>query len=219
MSGLLLKELMIFKSGWKSYALLIAVYAVISLSGSISFLSALVSVLMVTIPMGSFSADETVRWDAYAAAMPGGRRAIVKAKYQYTFLTAGAVFVLLCLVNLLAVLFDKTGGNGYGELVYDALMYVLITVSVSLVMLPLLFKYGAQKARLMQGLIFGIIFAAFAMGMVILGMTGSTIADAVRELFPSLAPTLLTVALAVVMGLAITVSYRISCRIYGKKEF
>ena len=120
MNGLLLKDLLILKANWKTYAFLVAFYAAFAFGGNPTFFSTMLAVILMICPMTSFSADELARWDQYAAALPGGRRAVVRAKYQLLFLILGGAFVLSCAVNLLVSLFGR-GESTFGELALAAL--------------------------------------------------------------------------------------------------
>lgn len=101
MNGLLRKELLLLKSSGKTYIFLILFYAVFSLFSNSTMFSALATLILVLLPLTSFSLDELARWDKFAAALPGGRRAVVKSKYQFLFLTLAGALVLSFLVGVL----------------------------------------------------------------------------------------------------------------------
>lgn len=219
MSGLLLKELLIMKGTWKTYLFLLVFYAVFSFVGNPTFFASMVVVILMMLPLSSVAADEQARWDIYAATLPDGRRAVVRAKYQFAFLTLGAAFVISCLVSLLVVLFDRASGNEYLDFVVTSLVSVAVGLLANLILYPLLFKYGSQKARIMMGLVFGVVVAAVAIGIGILSFSNSTFFDVVRMVSSVLSPMLTIAAVVVLLGLATVISYRISQRIYRKKEF
>lgn len=219
MSGLLRKDLLIFKNGWKMYALLIVFFAVFSFAGNPTYFSSMMVLILMMQPLSSFSSDELARWDSFAVTLPGGRCAIVKSKYQLLFLVIGAAFVLACLVDLLIIFFDRAEGMSCLELVIVSLACAVTGLLLNLILYPFLFKFGSQKARLILGLVFGIVFAGAAMGMVILSFSGSTVADVIAAATPYVTPILLTAAVVVLMVSATIISYRISRRIYDKKEF
>lgn len=219
MSGLLLKDLLIFRNGWKLYALLVVFFGVFSFAGNSTHFSSMMTFILMMQPLSSFSSDELARWDKYAAALPGGRKRIVTSKYQLLFLVIGAAFVLTCLVDLLVILFDRAEGMSGLELVVVSLTCALVGLLLNLILYPFLFKFGSQKARLILGLAFGIVFAGAAMGMVILSFSGSTIADVIAEIVLYVSPVLLAAAIVVLLALVLAASYWISCRIYEKKEF
>lgn len=215
MSGLLLKELMIFKKGWKPYAFLVVFYAVFSLMGNPTFFSGMMALILLMIPMSSFSADELARWDAFAAALPGGRRAVVKAKYQFLFLALGGAFAVSCLVNLLISLVVREANGTFPELVIAALACTAVCLLIDCIFCPLLFRYGSQKSRVMLAVLFAAVFAVFGMGTVIFSFSGRTPLD----LFQGISPVAAAAAAIVLLAAAVVISYRVSCRIYEKKEF
>ena len=72
MTGLILKDALVLKKSLKSYLLLLAVYAVLTVPGlfSISFVAAFLEVIAMMLPMSAFAFDEQAHWDRYAAALP-----------------------------------------------------------------------------------------------------------------------------------------------------
>ena len=219
MSGMLLKELLVMKGTWKIYLFMILFYAVFSFVGNPTFFASMVVVLAMMLPMSSVAADEQARWDIYAAVLPGGRSAVVRAKYRFTFLTWGAAFVISCLVSLLVVAFGRARGNEYLDFVVTSLVCAAVGLLADLILYPLLFKYGSQKARILMGVIFGALIAAVAMAIVFLSFSGSTFFDVALMTGDLLSPVLLIAAAAALLALATVVSYRTSQRIYTKKEF
>lgn len=219
MSGLLLKELQIMKGTWKTYLFLLLFYAVFSFVGNPTFFASMVAVILMMLPLSSVAADEQARWDIYAATLPNGRRAVVRAKYQFSFLTLGAAFVLSCLVSFLVVVLGRASGNEYLDFVVTSLVSVAVGLLANLILYPLLFKYGSQKARIVMGLVFGIVIAAVAIGIVFLSFSNSTFFDVVLVASPVFSPTILVAAAVALLAIATVVSYGISQRIYGKKEF
>lgn len=211
MNGLLLKDLLILKANWKTYAFLVAFYAAFAFGGNPTFFSTMLAVILMICPMTSFSADELARWDQYAAALPGGRRAVVRAKYQLLFLILGGAFVLSCAVNLLVSLFGR-GESTFGELALAALACAAVGLLLNSVLYPLLFKYGSQKSRIVLA---AVVAAAFGVGALILAFSGRAPAD----LLAGVSPFAAAAGAVVLLAAAVLISYRVSCRIYGKKEF
>ena len=215
MNGLLLKELLILKKGWKPYAFLIAFYAVFSFTGNPTFFSGMMALILLMIPLSSFAADELARGDAFAAALPGGRRAVVRAKYQFLFLASGGAFVLSCLVNLAISLAVREESGTFPELVIAALACTAVCLLINCIFYPLIFKYGSQKSRIMLAALFAAVFAVFGMGAVIFSCSGRTPLD----LLTGVSPFAAAVGTVVLIAAAVVISYRFSCRIYDRKEF
>lgn len=212
MNGLLLKDLLILKTNWKTYTFLAVFYAAFAFVGNPSFFSAMLTVILMICPLSSFSTDELARWDKFAAALPGGRRAVVRAKYQFLFLVLGGAFVLSCAVNLLVSLFGRGEDSTFLELMLAALACAAVGLLLNSVLYPFLFKYGSQKSRIMLGIVVAV---AFGMGVFILAVSGRTATD----LLTGISPLAAAAGAVVLLAAAVVISYRVSRRIYDKKEF
>ncbi len=210
MSGLLKKDLLLLKAGWKSYALMVMVYAVCGFAANPGFFSAMMSVMLLVLPLNAFSADEQSKWDGYAAALPGGRRAMVRSRYQLVLLVAAAVFVLSLVMN--GIIAWKEG-LPYGELVFAALVTVAVGLLADCIICPLMFKYGVAKGRVVM-----LIGVGAVVGLVIIVSTMS-FGGSVWRAFTGGGQALLIVLLLAVMIAAPIVSYRCSLKICEKKEY
>lgn len=216
MSGLLWKDLLIWKAGWKTYAFLMALYGVLAVMGTPTSFSFFLAVVLMICPVSSFASDELARWDGFAAVLPGGRRAVVRAKYQFLLLIYGGVFLVSCVINGVIALVQRGDSVGFLALVAAAAACCGVCLLINCVFYPLLFKFGSQKSRLMLAAVFGLLFAVIGLGYLVLGQAGLSL---VTEQLPGFAPVWLLLGVVVLLCAAFAVSYRISCRIYEKKEF
>lgn len=214
MNGLLKKDLLVLKGNGKAYAFLLLFYVVFSFFSSSTFFSSMVMIFLVILPLSSFSTDELARWDKFAAALPGGRRAVVKSKYQFLFLTLAGMVVLSGVINLFIFLLDREGGSFF-KMMLTALVCAGIGLLVNCLFYPFLFKYGAQKGRIFLLLTAGIIGALFAVSVVILIQDKGTL---LHMLF-ALSPVVIIASAVVLLAAAAVISYCVSLRIYDKKEF
>ncbi|MGM9606654.1 MAG: ATP-binding cassette domain-containing protein [Oscillospiraceae bacterium] len=155
------------------------------------------------------------RWDAFAAALPGGKRAVVKAKYQFLFLAFGGAFVLSCLVNLVISFAVREENGTFPELVAAALACTAVCLLIDCIFYPLLFRYGSQKSRIVLAAVFGAVFAVFAVAALLFSFSGGTPLD----LLTGASPFAVAAGAVVLLAAAVVISYRVSCRIYDKKEF
>lgn len=210
MNGLLKKDLLLVKASGKTYLFLILFYTAFSLFSSSSLLFTVITLIVVMLPLSSFSLDELARWDQFAAALPGGRRAVVRSKYQLLFLTCAGALIFSVLVSLLIHFFGREGA-ALPELMASALGCTAAGLLVSLLLYPFLFKYGTQKARLFLALAVGVIFAALAIGVLLFQTAGFRLA-------PRISPAVAAAAAAAVLAAAV-ISYRVSRRVYDRREF
>lgn len=214
MKGLIYKDILSMRRLAGSYLVFFLVYGSLAITGvfNIGVLGGMVVLMGMMVPMSSISMDDASGWARFAVATPVGRTGIVRGKYLFTLL------VLLCATVVVGLLLTGSALLGLSEdTPLDCLLITLACTGVSLVMdavlLPLLFKYGSEKARIVNMGIFLVVFG----GIVLLGGAASHGLP-----LPVPAPWLIRalpglLALAAVGGFLL--SYFISLGIYEKKEF
>ena len=210
MMGLVKKDFYLAAGLARSYLIVAAIFLVLSLAGiyEFSFLSSFMSLLCIMLPVNVFSYDEQAKWDKYAAALPGGRRAVVQARYVFTLIVSVGAVVLGGAVGAAACLLDPTEGETLWEMVLSTAAGGSVGILLNAVMLPLMFKFGVQKGRLYLALVLAILFGAFLGGV-------AALASAVQE--PS-ALILPLAAIPVAGLLALVPSYLLSLRVFRKKD-
>ena len=212
MSGLVFKDLMILRKQGKAYLLILGVYAALALAGvfDYSIISSMMVVLLMMMPMATFSYDDLARWDKYAASMPVGRAGIVKSKYITTIVITGGAAVLCLAVNIIIT------AVGLDEMSFGVLSLALvgcldIGLLINAVVLPLMFKYGAEKAR---GMTMAVLLVIFILVFGVSALLGEIGLEKLSERAIVFSPLLM--ALAAVGSMLL--SYRIALRIYTKKD-
>ena len=210
MMGLVKKDFYLAAGLARSYLIVAAIFLVLSLAGiyEFSFLSSFMSLLCIMLPVNVFSYDEQAKWDKYAAALPGGRRAVVQARYVFTLIVSAGAVVLGGAVGAAACLLDPTAGETLWEMVLSTAAGGSVGILLNAVMLPLMFKFGVQKGRLYLALVLAILFGAFLGGV-------AALASAVQE------PSALILPLAAIQVaglLALVPSYLLSLRVFRKKD-
>ena len=150
MTGLVRKDFYLSVSMFKSYVLVALVFAMLTFAGiyDSSFFVAYVSVMCIMIPVNLFAYDEQARWDKYAAALPGGRRGVVMARYLFTTLVCVGSMVFSILLHLAAGLASGAQAQERMDLLLSGLIPAAYGCLMNAVLLPLLFKFGSQKGRL-----------------------------------------------------------------------
>lgn len=95
-----------------------------------------------------------------------------------------------------------------------ALICAVMGLLINCLLYPFLFKYGAQKARLYLALGIGIAMALIAVVIFLFRLNNAPL-----EMLQELPMAAIAAALIVLLAAAVIISYRISCRIYDKREF
>ena len=210
MTGLIKKDFYLSVSMFKSYVLVAAVFALLTLAGiyDISFFVTYMSVMCIMIPVNLFAYDEQARWDKYAAALPSGRAGVVKARYLFTILVCLGSLLFALLLQLIVALVSGAQGQERVDLLLSGLFPAAYGCFMNAILLPLLFKFGSQKGRIYLILALGV-----GVGVIFGGLTG------LKEMGISLSELTLPLFVLPVVGLlALIPSYLLSRHIFFHKD-
>ncbi len=152
-----------------------------------------------------FTYDETNGWRAYAAALPGGRRTMVDARY----VTGLAIALVTAVVSALSTAMAGDGVELWFMSIYGSATLLSLAISI-----PITYRFGGLRARLATL----VLFCALAGGI-----TAMALADSRGGLSTGLAPL---EGLAPLVGslpfgclVLYALSWRVSRNIMRKKEF
>lgn len=214
MMGLLYKDCIIMRRQLWTLLVFLVIYGGLAAIGvfDVSLMAALIAVLGVNIPTSSVAMDDASRWNCYAVATPAGRRGIVNSKYLFTVLLL-LLSALVAIVLLLLLSLCKLSDASSGEIVFIVLGCAAVTLLLDAVLLPLLLKYGAEKARFINLITFFVVFGSILLlsGLMQSGITLPKLPHNLVQALPGLFGIL-------AIG-AFVVSYFISLGIYDRKEF
>ena len=217
MTGLILKDLLILRKTLRSYLFMLIVYVGIAFTGvwSADIIGVLLVVMVVMLPMNVFAYDKQAKWDTYGLALPVGRTKTVAARYLCV--------LLLCLlsVGLTAILGVMLYAAGRVEEPVEFLVSCsvmgLMSVLVNAIMLPFLYKFGPERARMMffgimGGIVLLVVAALFPLG-------GLEWLKSLELAEPTPAQAAAIPAVAAGAGLALlAVSFLLSRHFYGSKD-
>lgn len=212
MKGLLIKDLCNLKQIGRQTLLVLAVMAAwcafLNNAQIFSMMMALYSMMLMFTAM---SYDEMANFDKYALTLPVTRADLVRTKYVLLVLLFGAGMLVGLLGEGIFFLL-----RGAGELTVLEQTMSLFTVAVFyllgfLVLIPVIFRLGMEKARLFLSLIFVAMFGLIWAGVMLarsleIEITEGMVIGAIA------AGVLLTAA-------CFFLSYRVSLRIVKRKEW
>ena len=217
MTGLILKDFLILRKTLRSYLFMLVVYVGIAFTGvwSADIVGVLMVVMVVMLPMNVFAYDKQAKWDTYGLALPVGRTKTVAARYLCV--------LLLCLlsVGLTAILGVMLYAAGRVEEPVEFLVSCsvmgLMSVLVNAIMLPFLYKFGPERARMM---FFGIMGGIVLLGVAALfPLGGLEWLKALELAEPTPAQVTAIPVIAAIAGLALlAVSFLLSRHFYGSKD-
>ena len=147
MSALLLKDYYVIFRQMKIFLLLILVFSCIP--GT--FYSTFAVVYASMLPYTALAYDERSRWDQMAAMMPYSARDVVLSKYLFGWIavavSAAATFVLQTILSVIWL------SDVEGPSIPVILLSVCVAVCILDITLPMMFRFGVEKGRLVMFLI------------------------------------------------------------------
>lgn len=208
MKGLLLKDLFGLKRFIKTILVFFGILLLIGFindSGS-SFYTGIIIMYTVMLTITSFSIDESTKWMQYALSMPIKRTTIILEKYVLgLLLSVAGVLISLLMEEILIVTMHH---NWTVEVLISEAMIFLVGIIMLSVLIPLLYRFGTEKARLMLIVIFALPFLA----VFLINQFSPFSLDAINlEMFMKLFP-LLTLII-------VFISYFITKKIIHQKEY
>jgi hypothetical protein len=181
MKSLVLKDLFNIGHNAKSMLFILMVFAVAlipssSVEGYIFVCAILCSMMIVT----TFSFDDNSKWTRYAMIMPISKKELVAGKFMVLaiFCTIGSLFGLIVgfIGGIIAHKF-VLGIAGIGELLLMTIVAWVVSFILGSMSIPLVFKFGAEKGRVMLFIVFfiptGICFGIYQF----VTMMGITLTD------------------------------------------
>lgn len=214
MKSLILKDLYNIGHNAKSILFILVIFAIafIPTSGVPGY-TVMCAVLCGMMIITTFSFDDTSNWTRYAMVMPVSRKELVCAKFVTlaVFCAIGSLFGLAggLAGGLIMGKFTLTAA-GMGELLLLALAGWGIALIFGTISIPLVFKFGAEKGRILLFVSY-LVPSAVCYGIYrLLLLLGDDLASRLLSILLYCSPA---IALAWCYGM-----YRISCLVFVKQE-
>lgn len=217
MTGLILKDVLILRKTLRSYLFMMIVYAAIAFTGvwTADIVGVLMVVTVTLLPMNVFAYDKQCQWDTYGLALPVGRTRTVAARYLCVLLLCVCSVALTALLG--AALYAAGRVEEPVEFMVTCSVMGLMSVLVNAIMLPFLYKFGPERARMMFfGIMGGIVLLIAA---VLFPLGGLEWLKSLELAEPTLGQAAIVPAAAALAGLALlAVSFLLSRHFYGTKD-
>lgn len=213
MKGLLLKDWYQVRSSMKTMYLAVAVVLIIWMFGSSSsyvFPVSYAVIFLGILPVNLLTYDQNVGWVEYGQTLPMSKKTLVAEKYLVGLLCAAAAIVVGGIFVAALIL-------GKGKVVDGSALFLMegsvcIILLVNGISLPLLYRFGAEKAWM----IYFLTFAGFG---AMLGGGGAVLQEVQKESadgWPLHPPFWLAAAFLLAVLALYAVSWRVSVAWYGK---
>ena len=209
MVGLIKKDLLMIKSNLKMVLIMLVVFFIMSLQGEfdISFVPPFIVVMLF---MSTFSYDEFNKWDAYAVTLPNGRKNVVKSKDIASLILTIVTIILTIILNSLVGLINNN--LEFDKFISTIMGCVFGVILIQSIMYPFIFKYGMEKGRI------GLFVISFAI-VGIIGLLSSVLKINIPTNVVTFFDNYWFVIIPLISIVLLLISYKISEKIYLKKEF
>ena len=210
MIGFMKKDFLMIKSNFPLIGILLVIYTGLGFLGKMD-ISFLLPFLSVMIMISTFSYDHYNKWDVYSITLPNGRINNVRSKYLTTILMILFVSVFMLLLSFF-LSYINTNPINYEQILETMFGTIFATFMILSIMYPIIYKFGLEKARI------GIFL--FVVGFVILVnflWQSFDLSSFLR--FSEAFTNVIALLLPVILFLMILISYKISIKIFLKKEF
>jgi len=210
MLGFIKKDLFLIKSNIKFLLILLVIYGIMAFQGQME-LSFLLPFMSVVLMMTTFNYDAYNKWDAYVIALPNGRKNSVKSKYLATILILSLATIIITILSFV-ITYARTKAIDYEYILMTMFGCFFATTILESFMYPAIYKFGVEKARI------GIFVIVFGIGIIASFIADYIDLSSVTKLFGFIGDYWMIV-LPIIMILILYISYKISERIYMKKEY
>lgn len=220
--GLIIKDLLQLKSYKKTLVIFIAFFILTSMTNSdtlsfVQMITVMLTLVFGMVGIATFSYDQMANADKYILTLPLSKKEIVKSKYIFT-ICSSLVGAILGFIISLIILVIKKQNIDIEDMLSTALGGILGIGIVEAIQIPCIYKWGAEKGRIQIYVIaFVIAFIAGALAYIgeklNINLPMNNILDILNKL-NKLLPYIILAIIAIVYY----VSYKISYKIYSKKE-
>lgn len=165
MKGLFLKDVYVLWKNSKfsiiiaSFFLILSIVSGITNESSSIILDVFPFIFVGVLPINLLSYDESYRWESYAAAMPYTKSQLVSVKYILAFILNLSIFCLQMIATALKVFILKSSLEG--EFALNIGMFLSFGILLPSFLLPIIFKFGVQKSRLIYIIFYIAVYSLF----------------------------------------------------------
>ena len=216
MLGLLEKDFRLLK-GQKNFFLIILLITVfLSLNSEDNFAVTYLTFIAGFMTISSFGYDDNGNCMPFLLTLPVSRRLYVKSKYVLGFLLTFIGWMAGMVISMVTAFLHKAPPTA--EAVLFQLAWVFFWMILLSFVLPMLFRFGAEKGR-MATLAMMLVFMAIVFVFTKLAETLGMDVDACLEALAGQQIVVLVAGMAVAALIILLISYSISVKIIQKKEY
>lgn len=210
MYGLLLKDIYNLRRYVKQISISIVVFGLFAINlKNPAYLIGMITMMTSMMVITSMSYDEYAKWDKYALTMPILKKDIVLSKYLLLILSTVAGAALSTILALIMSAVMKL--LSLKEILLASGAVSLVMLFLFGILIPVLYKYGIEKARMLMFAVFGVPILLVTLFVKL--MLKLNVPKPSQEQIE-----MLCYAFPVIVLIVLFLSYNISIKIFNKKE-
>lgn len=222
MKGLIIKDLLQLKSYFKTLIIFMFMFVCVSLEPQNTSTDGILIIMMILglgmFGMATFSYDEMAKANKYILTFPLTKKEVVLSKYVLQFLLTITGAILGSILSVIISLVLSKDMPNFIDLISIALGGVFGIGLVESIQMPCFYKMGAEKGRIYMFII-TVAVAFIAGGIITLGEKVINNFSIDLNSINSILETFLPLVLLGLVLLEYFISYKISYKVYSKKEF
>ena len=216
MKGLIIKDILNLRNYMKQLILVFIFFVAygIFLKNGV-FVGSMITLMLSMQVITTMSYDEYAKWDKYALTMNINRKDIVLSKYVF-FIMSIIIGIVVGIISSSFINIISDSNVGIDEILVTSIMVPCIFAILFCIIIPIVFKIGVEKARVVMMAIF---FTPTILGFIIFKMAEKANIPMPDEATLDMIFKFGLIGLIVLTVVFIFISYKISLSIYNKKEF
>lgn len=216
MKGLIIKDILNLRNYMKQLILVFIFFVAygIFLKNGV-FVGSMITLMLSMQVITTMSYDEYAKWDKYALTMNVNRKDIVLSKYVF-FIMSIIIGIVVGIISSSLINIISDSNIGIDEILVTSIMVPCIFAILFCIIIPIVFKIGVEKARVVMMAIF---FTPTILGFIIFKMAEKANIPMPDEATLDMIFKFGLIGLIVLTVVFIFISYKISLSIYNKKEF
>ena len=220
--GLIKKDLYNL-AAYKTSMIIMVLFCGIAIIGSkaVTYGPIIICTMVGMLALSTFNYDEIAKSNKYVLTLPTNRKEIVKSKYILAIgsaIVGGIIGVIITILvaNIMNYIKPEDMINiDYKGLLISTVGGMFGIALIQSIQIPSIYKWGAEKGRIqMFILVFGIVAIVSGIAFLFIKMNININIEIIENIINNYG-MLLLIAVIVLMYF---VSYKISCKVYNKKE-
>lgn len=206
MIGLVIKDILNLRKGLRTSLLILVLFSLMAYqSQDPTYLVGIFVLIMSMQSITSISYDELAKWDTYALTMPISREKLVIGKYVITILLSITAWIISATIAYFVIL--PVSNMKTIEFLLSSYAIFVISIFFLSVLLPLIYKYGVEKSRLLVFVVISIpVLIGLSLNKVGINLPNENLLMNLLKIWP------------LIVVVILFISIFISCRIYINKD-